>query len=173
MICVYYQPHQTDTMMKNTDISRCIPTVLIIWIRAEASVMRNTDPSLFRNSRPARHTRLWHQDSGRRIHPAAADRDESSRRYHESSSSRLRTTVMWLKPLQILQSFMMRIAWAQTCRALWVSHSDAVCTRTSLRKKLLHLHPIMTVHSNHCFPSDKSNCKINLLINYIKNKNTY
>lgn len=78
----------------------CIPTVLIVSTRA----LRNTNHSLLgseclsvsrnlRSSGPARHTsRLWRRDSGRWIRPAAADRDESSLRYHESSSSRLRTS---------------------------------------------------------------------------------
>lgn len=173
-------------MTKNTDISRCDMNLsgasLLYWLSGSEQNYQEWGTQIrpssvlsvsvkLRSSGPARHTsRLWHRDSGRWIRPAAADRDESSRRSHESSSSRLRTTVMWLQPVQILQSLMMRIAWAQTCRALWVSHSDAVCTRMSLRKKLLHLHPIMTVHSNHCFPSDTSNCKINLLINYLEIK---
>lgn len=46
--------------------------------------------------------------------------------------------------------------WAQTLRALWVRDGDAVCTGAFLRKKLFHLHPILTIHGNHRFPSNNS-----------------
>ncbi len=156
MICVYYQPHQTDTMTKNTDISRCIPTVLIIWIRAEASVMRtqilpsSVSQCLSVSSEilvlPT-HS-LWHQTAAGESHPAAHTEMKQAAVITRAVVQRLRTTVMWLKPTSDITVVYDENSLSSDCRALWVSHSDAVWTRTSLRKKLLHLHPIRTVHSN-------------------------